>query len=125
MAYALPLQMKKMTCILAVTVGCSISSEVRSAPRPITLALEEKTTLHVGELAVLHMPSDIYRRYSHSERDRAWPDVLALVKRSGRDVTFRAVRAGKGVIIMSPEVPAGGCVSCVTIHYFIEVVSQK
>ena len=111
-----------MVCILAITLGL-ISSDVRSAAKPITLALEQRTTLHVGELAVLHIPSDIDSRFLHSGPDGAWRGVLALVKRSGRDVTFRAVRQGKGVIIMSPDVPAGGCVSCVTIHYFIEVVS--
>ena len=88
----------------------------------MTLALEQKTTLHVGELAVLQIPSD--RRYLRSANG-AWRDVLALVKRSGRQVTFRAVRPGRGVIIISPDVPNGDCVSCATLHYFIEVVSQK
>jgi hypothetical protein len=117
--------MKKIACILAVTIGCSISSEIRSAAQPITLAREKRTTLHVGELAMLHMPSNIYRRYLHSGPDGAWRDVLALVKRSGRDVTFRAVRPGKGAIIISPNVPDGECISCVTINYFIDIVSQK
>jgi hypothetical protein len=116
---------KKMVGILAFTLGCLISRDALSASKPITLALEQGTTLHVGELAVLHMPSNIYRRYLHTGPDGAWLDVLALVKRSGRDVTFRAVRPGKGVIIISPDVPDGECISCVTIHYFIEVVSQK
>src|SRR5204863_5949567 len=117
--------MKKIACILAVAIGCSISREVQSSAKPLTLAREKRTTLHVGELAMLHMPSNIYRRYLHSGPDGAWRDALALVKRSGRDVTFRAVRPGKGVIIISPDVPDGECISCVTIHYFIEVVSQK
>ena len=117
--------MKKVVCILAFTFACLISRDARSAAKPITLALEQRTTLHVGELVVLHMPSNIYRRYLHSGPDGAWLDVLALVKRSGRDVTFRAVRPGKGVIIISPDVPDGECISCVTIHYFVDVVSQK
>jgi hypothetical protein len=117
--------MKMMACILAVTLGCSISTDVRSAAKPVTLGLEQRTTLHVGELAVLHVPSNIDRRVLRSGPGGAWPDVLALVRRSGRDLTFRAARLGKGVIIMSSAVPNGECVSCVTIHYFIEVVSQK
>jgi hypothetical protein len=115
-------EMRKMACILAVIIGCSNSSEVRSAPKPVTLALEQKTTLHVGESAVLRIPSD--RRYLRSANG-AWRDVLALVKRSGRDVTFRAIRPGKGVITISPDVPNGECISCATLHYFIEVASQR
>jgi hypothetical protein len=87
----------------------------------MTLALEQKTTLHVGELAVLHIPSG--RRYLPLANGAR--DVLALVERSGRDVTFRAIRPGKGVIIISPDVPNGECISCATLHYFIEVASQK
>jgi len=89
--------------------------------------MEQTTTLHVGELAVIHIPSG--RRYLNSAGGEgpngAWRDVLALIRRSRRDVTFRAVRAGKGVIILSPDVPNEECISCATIHYFIEVVSQK
>src|SRR5438128_6244950 len=119
--------MKKMICILAVTLGCLISSEVRSADKSITLVLEQTTTLHVGDLAVLHVPSD--RRYLRSASGEgpsgAWRDVLALVRRSRRAVTFRAVRSGKGLIILSPDVLNGECISCATLHYFIEVVSRK
>ena len=115
--------LKNMVCILAVTLGCLIASEVRSAPKPIPLAEGQRTTLHVGELAVLHIPSD--SRYSHSGTDGAWRDVLARVRRSRRDVMFRAVRPGSGVIIISPDVPDGACISCATLHYFIDVVSQE
>jgi hypothetical protein len=116
--------MKTIVCILALVFGCLIPSDVRGADKPIRLALEQTTTLHVGELALLHIPSD--RRYLRPKRPNgAWSDVLALVRRSRRDVTFRAVRPGKGVIILSPDVPNGECISCATIHYFIEVVSQK
>jgi hypothetical protein len=114
--------MKILAFILAVTVGCSISSEAQSAPKPITLALEQRTTLHVGELALLRIPSD--RRYLHSVNG-AWRDVLALLKQSERDVTFRAARPGKGTILISPNTKNGECISCATLQYFIEVVSRK
>ncbi len=116
--------MKKAVCILAFTLGCLISRDAQSAAKPIALVLEQRTTLHVGELAMLHIPSG--RRYLHSmPPNGAWRDVLALVRRSRRDVTFRAVRPGKGVIILSPDVLSGECISCATIHYFVDVVSQK
>jgi hypothetical protein len=115
--------MKKMACILAFTLGCLISSDVRSADKPTTLVVGQTTILHVGELAVLRVPSD--SRYSRSGTDGAWRDVLVRVRRSRRDVIFRAVRPGSGVIIISPNVPNGECIRCTTLHYFIEVVSQK
>jgi hypothetical protein len=86
------------------------------------MALENTTTLQVGELAVLHIPSD--RPYLQSANG-AWRDVLVLVEQSGRDLTFRAVRPGLGVIIISPDAPDGECISCATLHYFVTVASQK
>jgi hypothetical protein len=77
-----------MVCILALAFGCWIPNDVKGAAKPTRLALEQTTTLHVRELAVLHIPSD--SRYLPSANG-AWRDVLALVKRSGRDLTFRAV----------------------------------
>jgi len=114
---------KMAMCILAVALGGLVSSHVWSADKPITLVLEETTTLRVGELAVLHVPSD--SRYLHSGIDGAWHDVFVRVRRSGHDVTFRAVRPGLGTIIISPVVPSGECVSCTTLHYFINVVPPE
>jgi hypothetical protein len=116
---------KNAVCVLAFTLGCLISRDARSAAQAIPLVEKQTTTLHVGDMAVLHMPANIYRRYLHSGPDGAWLDTLVLVKRSGRDVTFRAVHPGRGVILISPDQPDGGCISCVTIRYFIEVVAQK
>ena len=85
------------------------------------LALEQTTTLRVGDLAVLQIPSD--HRYSPLEIEGTWGDVFAIVRHSKRTVTFRAVHPGSGVIIFSPNVPNGECISCGTIHLFIQVVS--
>jgi hypothetical protein len=38
---------------------------------------------------------------------------------------YRASRLGPEVIVISPDVPNGECISCATLHYFINVVSQK
>jgi len=116
--------MKNVVCILAFTLGCLISRDASSAAKPTILALEQRTVLRVGELAVLHMPSNIHRRYLQGGPDGDWMDTLVQVQRSGRDLTFRAVRQGKGVIVVSPDVPARKCISCVTSHYFIDVVYQ-
>jgi hypothetical protein len=86
------------------------------------MVLENTTTLRVGDVTVLHIPSD--RGNLHPD-NAAWPDVLTLVRQSGLDLTFRAVRPGTGVIMFSPYVPDGGCISCVTVHYFVTVVSRE
>jgi hypothetical protein len=109
--------------LLAVVLGCLILSKAQSADKRLTLALKDSTTLRVGELAVLEIPSA--RRYSDSKINGAWSDVLTRIGRSGRKVTFRAVKPGLGVIILGPRVPNGECVSCATLHYFIEVVPRS
>jgi len=86
----------------------------------VTLALEEGTTLHVGELAVLQIPSQ-----GRDWHFAAAGNALALVHRSGHRVVYRAVRPGQEAIVIAPHVKNGECISCVTRHYFIEVMSQK
>ena len=117
--------MKRAVWILALSLGyatwgCATSNGLRDADKPLAMALENTTTLQVGEVAVLHIPSD-----RHYIPNGGWGDgtVLALIGRSGSDLTFRAVRPGPGVIIISPDVPDGQCISCATLHYFVKVVS--
>lgn len=90
---------------------------------PIPLTLERRTTLRVGELAVLQIPPD--RRYSRFAGNTGAGDVLVLVRRSGRTALYRAVHPGLGTIIIAPQVPNGECISCATLHYFINVIAQK
>ena len=42
-----------MTAILALTLGCLALGDLQSAEKPTTLLLEQTTTLHVGEKAML------------------------------------------------------------------------
>jgi hypothetical protein len=124
--------MQRAVWILALSLGCATQNGVRRADTPLTImALERTTTIQVGEVVVLYIPSDTRflgevppRRYQNSVNG-AWFDVLALVKQSGRDVTFRAVRPGPGVIIISPDAQNGECISCATLHYFVKVVSKE
>jgi hypothetical protein len=123
--------MQRAVWVLALSLGCATPNLLRNENKPLTMALEDTTTLQVGEVVVLHIPSDTRllgetppRRYQNSVNG-AWPDVLALMKRSGRDVTFRAVHPGPGVIIISPDARDGECISCATLHYFVKVVSKE
>src|SRR6266849_5748298 len=115
--------MRKTACILALTYGCLISSDVCSADKPTTLALEEMTTLHVGGLALLQIPSE--RRYSRRGSVGIAGDVLVTVRRSRHRVLYRATKPGRATIVIIPDTRNGGCISCATLHYFITVVPLK
>ena len=85
----------------------------------VKLILEKRTTLDVGQFAVLTIPSK--RRYTVSTAG----NVLSTVrdKRKGR-VVYRAVGPGLDTIVVTPiDLTAGRCVSCVTRHYFVTVSS--
>jgi hypothetical protein len=101
--------------------GCLISGEARSADKPAPLTLERRTTLRVGELAVLQIPADHIRSHFSGAGN-----ALVLVRHSRRTAEYRAVRPGNETILLGPGVPQRDhCVSCATIHYFITVVAQK
>jgi hypothetical protein len=110
-------------CGLLLAFGCLLSSDAWGAGRPTPLTLERRTTLRVGELAVLQLPPD--RRYDHFDGNTGAGDALVLVRRSKRTTLYRAVRPGPETIVIGPDVPRGECISCATLHYFIMVVAQK
>lgn len=112
----------KLALILAFLLGVA-SGPARCADKPVELIVEGRTTLRVGESAMLRIPPD--RRYAHFRGSVAAGSALALIRRSGRKVLYRAVQPGNSVIIIGPEVPRGECISCATLHYFVTVVPQK
>ena len=81
--------------------------------------MKETTNLRIGELAVLHLPAN--RIYRDATIQGAWEDVLVRTVHSEDDTVFRAVRPGPGCIVVTPDVPAGDCISCVTLHYSVQV----
>lgn len=95
-------------------------STIRSGDNPIVLNPENTTSLHVGDLAVLTIRSDgQYSRFPGSA-----DNSIVLIRRSGESLIYRAVRPGPDVIVVSPNVSEGECISCATVHYFINVVPQ-
>jgi hypothetical protein len=111
-------------CALIVAFALGLGSGHAWRPdKPIKLTVEKRITLRVGESAVLQIPSD--RRYSHFRGDVGGGNAVAIVRQSGRKVLYRAVQPGNSVIVISPEVPKGECISCATLHYFITVVPDS
>jgi hypothetical protein len=86
----------------------------------VTLRPEERATLHIGDVAAVRVAWD--PQYSIGSAGTA----LVLMKRTEEHGTtvylYRAVAAGNQTLVLTPREPGpDGCVSCVTVHYFIQV----
>jgi hypothetical protein len=79
-----------------------------------------QVTLHVGELAVIEVPSDA--QYSLGGPGNA---LILQERKEHKGVTsyiYRALHAGDDTIVATPAKPGpDGCISCVTVHYFVKV----
>ena len=118
-------RMQVRLVLLIVMAGYVVSGPGRAQNKSVPLVPEVNTTLRVGEMALLSVPSDHrYDAYASSKApiNGAWRDVLEVVRHSKRKVMFRATHPGSGVLLLSPDVPNGECISCATIHYFVNVV---
>jgi hypothetical protein len=87
----------------------------------VRLQPEVLTTFHVGDIVAIHVPSA--RHYSIGSGGTA----LTLIKRTEQEDTtvylYRAVETGRQTFVATPREPGpGGCVSCVTVHYFVSVI---
>ena len=98
--------------VCALFAGCAANTSIRLQP-------EQRTVLHVGQIATVELTVD-------RKMNGTAGDALSLVReRKRRDTTtfvYRAVQPGNHVFITAPDVPEGGCISCVTVHYFVSVV---
>ena len=112
----------RLGIIVVVALGILLPDTAHAGKQKfVKLILEKRTTLDVGQFAVLTIPSK--RRYSVSTAG----GVLLPVrdKRKGR-VVYRAVGPGLDTIVVTPmDITAGGCVSCATRHYFVTVSSPS
>ena len=106
----------------AVNPAASTGTDtVERSPGYVRLKLEEYTTLHVGQVAVLMMPSR--ERYGIETAGK----VLVPIERKPQErpiiYLYRAVRPGNETMLLSRLKPGrDGCISCATQHYFITVV---
>ena len=97
---------------LCIWTGCRPAAELQP---------EQPATVHVGELAAVRV--DSARGYSAGSAG----DSLKLIERGKERTTtiyvYRAVAPGHHTLVLTPREPGpDGCVSCVTLHYFITVV---
>ena len=86
----------------------------------VQLRPEEPATLHIGDVAAVRVTSQ--SRYTIGSAGSA----LVLMKRTEERGTtlylYRAVTPGDHTFVLTPRDPGpDGCISCVTVHYFVKV----
>jgi hypothetical protein len=87
-------------------------------PASVPLIPEERTTLHVGQIGAIHVPSN--QRYTVGSAQSALMPLKQLRQRGEVVYLYRAVSAGNDTFVLTPVgIPNGQCISCVTVHYFV------
>jgi hypothetical protein len=112
--------MKPTKTVAAVVITASFSVHTACQRTP-EVQPEQPATIRVGDLAAVRVDSE--RHYSVGSAG----DALTLIKRAEERTTtvyvFRGVAPGHHTLVLTPRDPVpDGCVSCVTLHYFITVV---
>jgi hypothetical protein len=78
-------------------------------------------TLHIGEISTVQVPTE--RHYTFGSSGSS---LVLLRQKAQRGTTiyfYRATAIGNETLVVTPRDPGpGGCVSCVTEHYFIKVI---
>jgi hypothetical protein len=87
----------------------------------VTLRPEERASLRVGDVAAVRVASN--QQYSVGSAGTALTLQQRTQARGTTVYLYRAVAAGNQTLVLTPrDRGADGCVSCVTVHYFVEVV---
>ena len=86
----------------------------------VQLRPEETARLQVGDVAVVRVASA-----PHYFVGSAGTALMLLKRTEERGITvyrYRAVAPGNQTLVLTPRDPGpDGCISCVTVHYFISV----
>jgi hypothetical protein len=87
----------------------------------VELEPEQQSTVRVGTMAAIRVETARHFSIGHGGQS------LALVKHAdekGATVyVYRAVAPGQQTFVLTPrELGPDGCISCVTVHYFVDVV---
>ena len=106
--------------VAALAIGAFFSALTGCRPAP-ELQPEQSATVRVGELAAVRV--DSRRHYSLGSAGDALKLVRQVEERTTTLYMFSGVTPGHDTLVLTPRDPGpDGCVSCVTLHYFITVV---
>lgn len=113
------MQMIGRSCLAALLAVLELWAEAPAVP----LKPEGRTTLHVGQVAVLHTPPN--HQYGVTSEGEAIVAVEQARNNKG-SYFYRAVRPGYATLIVTPaDLKQGDCVSCVTQHFFVTVIRDQ
>jgi len=113
--------MERLTWTLAIAGLSSLPCGCAHQRAPFRIEPDRyQVALHVGDLAVIEVPSE--GRYSLGGPGNA---LILQERKEHKGVTsyiYRALHVGDDTIVATPAKPGpDGCVSCVTLHYFVKV----
>jgi len=107
--------------VLGVAAASALLSSCASTSAVVQLQPEQPTVLHVGDVAAVQVPSDL-----HYSIGLAGTSLVQIRQQDRQGMTiylYRSVAVGNQTLVATPRDPGpDGCVSCVTVHYFIQVV---
>src|SRR6266508_1754475 len=93
------------TSIMLLTACASIPASVQLVP-------EERTTLHVGEIGALSVPSRPH--YSVGSAQSVLVPFKQLQQKDRVVYLYRALSTGDDTFVLTPDgIPSGQCISCV------------
>jgi hypothetical protein len=109
----------RFCCFVALLM---VSQLWAGTPSHVRLRLSGNTTVHVGQITVLQMPSA--HKYIVTLEGS---DALVPLKRAqddgGTPYVYRATRPGRATLLIVPAgLKQGDCIDCVTRHCFVTVV---
>jgi hypothetical protein len=106
---------------LSIAVASALLSSCARTLAVVQLQPDQPTVLHVGDVAAVQVPSNL-----HYSIGRAGTSLVQIKRQERKGMTiylYRSVAVGNQTLVATPRDPgADGCISCVTVHYFIQVV---
>lgn len=107
--------------VLSVAAVSALLSSCAPTSAVVQLQPDQRTILHVGDVAAVRVPSDLH--YSIGTAGTSLVQMKQQERQGMTTYLYRSVVVGNETLVATPrDSGPDGCVSCVTVHYFIEVV---
>jgi hypothetical protein len=106
--------------LFSITAASALAS---CAPTSAVVQLQpdQPTVIHLGDVAAVQVPTD--RHFSIGSAGASLMQIKQQERQGMTIYLYRSVAAGSQTLVATPRDPGpDGCVSCVTVHYFIQVI---
>jgi hypothetical protein len=107
--------------VLSLAAAAAVLSSCAPTSAVVQLQPDQPTVLHVGDVAAVQVLSDLH--YSIGLAGTSLAQIKQQQRHGMTIYLYRSVAVGNQTLVVTPRNPGpDGCVSCVTVHYFIQVV---